>query len=670
MPFGDDIGMGIVYTLRDQFSDNARLIERSFNKLESTTDQQTKAMEGHLQRLKAGLVIAGIGAAMTALPAALAASTVETQKAIGTLQANGVETIGVYKRMALQISSTLGGISQAAFLEAAAPLKGGLSMLQDETIASVTALSARMAAATQADVTGTSQMLNTAFAAFRQLPEFNDLMRQAGGNAEKAEELFFERVAGGIVKAQEIFNTNGPKMVEAMQTIGAQASVLGFSFSEQVATLGVLQRALPGGEAATQFASFLRSAKRGMDELGLAAEDETGKLRHVADIVEAIQEKFGLRAGQAIPAAVGREIQLAFGRAEAVQLVAALIGHTDELRKGIAAVGETSATSGASMALLERFLGHVNEKIGAQANIFKQNASNAMQALGEAMLPVLIPILQGMAWFLRLVTDVATAHPVLTRVILASVFAMGLMLTVIGLLVAGFAVLGIATTALAATMGVAQVGLAPLIATFLGIAAIVVLVVGVLAGLAAGFVWLVSKVVQGSRALYQFVMTMTPVGTLVHWIGAKLMELGTAITKAAHAWVIDPVSGWVDGVKERMSHLVDWLKARYFDLMGLVPERFWTPEMVAARNDLAVRMGAGAASGAGEAQRAALAQPGPAATAVAASAGLSRAAGGGAARIENRVKVEPGNVTINLDGRKIAEAMARWQDREEDRSAF
>ena len=90
-----DLGLGIVVSMKDAFSQNAQRIRGSMMDLDSTVADASERMTRNLDRIQQGTMMLGAGLALMAVPAALVASTAATQKALGELASLGVQDLRI-----------------------------------------------------------------------------------------------------------------------------------------------------------------------------------------------------------------------------------------------------------------------------------------------------------------------------------------------------------------------------------------------------------------------------------------------------------------------------------------------------------------------------------------------------------------------------------------------
>ena len=81
----NELGMGIVVSMKDMFTQNAARVETAMNSLDASVAAASERMSQNLDRIQKGTMMIGAGLAMMAVPAALIASTAATQKALAEM---------------------------------------------------------------------------------------------------------------------------------------------------------------------------------------------------------------------------------------------------------------------------------------------------------------------------------------------------------------------------------------------------------------------------------------------------------------------------------------------------------------------------------------------------------------------------------------------------------
>ena len=96
----NELGMGVVVSMKDMFTRNAQRIQASMMSLDATVAASTANMQRNMQRLQRGTMLMGAGLALLAVPTAVVASTIQTQKALGEMASLGVKDLASLSRAA------------------------------------------------------------------------------------------------------------------------------------------------------------------------------------------------------------------------------------------------------------------------------------------------------------------------------------------------------------------------------------------------------------------------------------------------------------------------------------------------------------------------------------------------------------------------------------------
>ena len=461
----NDLGLGIVVSMKDAFSRNAYRIQSSMSALDQTVAAASVSMQRNLARIQKGTMMIGAGLAMLAVPTALVASTAATQKALGELASLGVKDLKALELAAQDFTNQWSGSSKAEFLTAAYDVRSALSGLTDEAVgkfAQMAALTGKATKATTAEMVGT---FTTAYGIFK--PIMADL-----GDIEWAQTF-----SGAMAQTVASFKTNGAQMAEAIKNIGAVAAASNVPLEEQLAILGQLQTTMPGSEAGTLYKAFIMKAAEAGDSLGLEFVDSAGQLKGVLDILDAVKEKFP----DLSQAAAQVELKKAFGSDEAVKFLLQMSQGATTLKGNIDAVRR--AMEQGTVVTLEMARA-MNADIGARFVLLRQQVQNLFEILGATLLPVVTPVMKALSQFVLRMQAIAQRAPGLTRAVLTLAMVLGGLLAIaggvtavvgtIGLLVpavqAGFVALSAGAASAAAAIGA---WLAPVLA------AIAVIVAGV-----------------------------------------------------------------------------------------------------------------------------------------------------------------------------------------------
>jgi hypothetical protein len=119
-----DLGLGIIVSLKDAFTQNASRIQSSMESLDSSVAKAGVNMTRNLGLKQKGTMMVGAGLALLAVPTALVASTAATQKAPGELASVGVKDFRAMEDAAESFTNQWAGIQLAAQAPRAQPWHG------------------------------------------------------------------------------------------------------------------------------------------------------------------------------------------------------------------------------------------------------------------------------------------------------------------------------------------------------------------------------------------------------------------------------------------------------------------------------------------------------------------------------------------------------------------
>ncbi len=432
-----DLGLGIVVSLKDAFTQNATRIQSSMESLDSSVQRASENMTRNLGLIEKGTMMAGAGLALLAVPTALVASTAATQKALGEVASVGVKDFRAMEDAAESFTNTWAGTCKAEFITAAYDVKSALASLSDEavgTFASMAALTAKATKATTEEMVGT---FTTAYGIFKPLAK------------EMSDVEWARMFSGALSQTVGVFKTTGPQMAEAIKNIGAIAAASNVPLQEQLAILGQLQTTMPGSEAGTLYKAFMMKVAEAGDELGLSFVDASGRLKGILPILQEVKGKFP----DLSQAAAQVQLKKAFGSDEAVRFLLQMSMGMDQLEDNIESV-EQAMKSGT--VTTERMAQAMNQDIGSQYGLVKQQIANLAEILGRTLLPVVIPVFRAVSHFILYLQGVAKSAPGVTRVILTLCAALGALLVVVGSATAALGTVGIVLPAIKA--GIAALG--------------------------------------------------------------------------------------------------------------------------------------------------------------------------------------------------------------------
>lgn len=451
-------------------------------RIQSTTSAISQLTSGVMR-----LAASGMGMRALTMPA------IEMERALGEVRSLGVteEAIQKLNRTALALGPSL-GVSASETVRAAYDIQSSIAGLTGDELAAFTKNAAVMAMGTKANVATVTDFMGTMVNIFEK-----DAARM--GRAQWVEQL-----AGQFSGSIKQFKTTGTEMSQAFKALGASAQSAGLSMAEQFAVLGQLQATMSGAEAGTKFTSFLVNAAEAGETLGLRFTGAQGRLLPVVEVLEELRGKYGATLDELEK----RQIKKAFGRIEAVKMVELLMNKTGALRKNIAALGETKFAASLKMA---KTIADPWQRMGAATK-------NLSIVIGQALLPVLVPMVEWMTGAVKAVMVWAQEHPVLAR-------AIGLTM--------------LALAGLTAALGV--VALILVLASWMRIAALATLAW-------KGAVWLLNTAFWANP---------------ITWIVAGVVALVAAVAAAIYWWgrwtSALRNTGPIQWVIEQLNHLIELL---------------------------------------------------------------------------------------------------------------
>ena len=433
----NDLGMGIVVTMRDMFSRNAAKIESSMESLDAKVAASSERMTRNLDRIQKGTMMMGAGLALMAAPAALVASTSATQKALGEMASLGTKDLRTLEDAAESFSNQWAGASKAEFIGACYDVKSALANLSDEAVGTFGAMAAITAKATKATVQEMVGTFTTAYGIFKPImKKYSDID-------------WAKAFSGAMAQTVAVFKTTGPQMAEAIKNVGATAAASNIPLTEQLAILGQLQTTMPGSEAGTLYKAFIMKAAEAGKELGLSFVDSTGRLKGILPILQEIQNRFPdlSQAGAQVI------IKKAFGSDEAVKFLLQMSAGMDSLGQNIRYIDD--AMKG-GVAVTEEMARAMNVDIGSQFALAKQQVLNLFEIMGRTLLPVVTPVMAGISHVVLWLQRMAKAAPGVTGAVLGLMLALGAVLVVVGAVIAAVGTIGLMAPAVSA--GIAAIG--------------------------------------------------------------------------------------------------------------------------------------------------------------------------------------------------------------------
>jgi len=416
----DDLGLGIMVSMKDGFTQNAGRVEASMRSLDETVAGASERMTRNMELIQQGTMVMGAGLAAMAVPVGLVASTIQTQSALAGLRSEGVKDLDAIAQAAERFTNQWSGASKAEFIGTCYEVKGALANLSDAAVGEFTSAAALTASATKASVAEMVSAFTTGYGIYKPLAAAMTDMQWA------------RMFSGAMAQTVAAFKTTGAQMADAIKNIGAMAASAQVPLEEQLAILGQLQTTMPGAEAGTLYKAFIQKVGQGGKELGLTFTDAQGHMLGIVPILQALKQKFPDLAN----VAAQMQLQKAFGTDEAVKFILQMSAGMETLQGNI--VGVRQAMQGGT-AVTEEMARAMTSDIGSGLALAGQQTKNLAEILGNTLLPLTTPLLQGIQFVVLRMQDWARAHPGLTRAILATSLVLGGMLVVVG---GGMALIG------------------------------------------------------------------------------------------------------------------------------------------------------------------------------------------------------------------------------------
>ena len=433
----EDIGLGILVSMKDAFSQNAGRVQSSMQSLDATIAASSQHISHNMELIQQGATIMGAGLALMAAPAGLVASTIGVQKALGEMASLGYQDFETLDKAAEDFTNHYAGFTKEGIVGSSYYIKSALAHLSDEAIAEFAQVASLTAKGTKASVEAMVSTFTTGYGIFKPMM------------ADMTDIEWARAFSGALAQTVQSFKTTGAEMAEAIKNLGATAAIAKVPLNEQLAILGQLQTSMPGTEAGSHYKSFMMHAAAAGEKLGLSFIGPTGQLKGIIPILEEVKRKFP----DLSQAAAQMKIKEAFGREEAVQFLLQISQRMGPLARSIDSVGR--AMRGGTV-LTEQMAQAMNRDLGAQLQLVSQQTKNLSEILGNTLLPLTTPLLQGVQFLVLRLQDWARAHQGLVRGILVSSLGLGALLLVVGAVITVIGSLGLLIPAI--QTGLATIG--------------------------------------------------------------------------------------------------------------------------------------------------------------------------------------------------------------------
>ena len=369
--------------LIDRISGPAARATRSFDGLITTAKDGFEDMRSGAM----GLAATGFLIYESLTPA------IEMNRALGEVESLGVleGDLQTLNDAALNFSATYGSAADE-FVRASYDIQSAIAGLTGDELSAFTSASAVLAKGTKSDVGTITSYMGTMYGVFKNTA------------AEMGNANWVEMVSGQTATAVKMFKTTGSEMASAFGALGASATAMGVSMHEQMAVLGTLQATMSGSEAATKYTAFISGAVAAQDKLGVSLFDASGNMKSMTDIMGILQREIG----HLDKAAQFSTLKNAFGSEEAVKLIQLMMADTDGLANSITELGKVTGMDQAS-------------KMAESMVDPWQQLGSAVQAvrvaMGQALLPVIEPVIQWFADMAKEVLLLIKLFPNITKVI-------------------------------------------------------------------------------------------------------------------------------------------------------------------------------------------------------------------------------------------------------------
>jgi len=377
------------------------------NKIMGKINQLSAQTAGAQNQMMRGFMGAAGGAMMLvgSLNPAIAAN-----QSLGEVKSLGVaeSSLQQLNNTAINFTAKYGG-NASEVISASYDIQSSIAGLTGEELSAFTNASAVMAKGTKSDAGTATNYLGTMYGIYQN--NANDI-----GKTQWVEQL-----AGQTATAVRMFKTNGNEMSGAFTSLGAGAQSHGIEMAESMAVLGQLQATMSGSEAGTKYKAFLSGVGNAQKLLGIQLTDAQGKLLPMADVLETIQGKFG----DIDTVAKSDALKKAFGSDEATGLIKLLLPQVDQLKNNITQLNKQTGMQTAT------------DMADAQTDAWQRMSGSfnaAATELGQAVLPIIEPVVEFLASMLQGVLWLSQEFPNLTGIIVAVIIGITGLIVAMGLM--------------------------------------------------------------------------------------------------------------------------------------------------------------------------------------------------------------------------------------------
>ena len=366
------------------------------NKIMSKINQLSEQTAAAKEQMTGGLMSAAGGAMM--LVGSLSPA-IDAQAALGEVSSLNVsnEALTQLNNTAMNFVSNYGGNS-AEVIRSSYDIQSAIAGLDGKELSEFTNSSAILAKGTKSDAATTTDYFGTMYGIYQ------DTAKEVG----KSE--WVQMLTGQTAASVRMFKTTGSEMAGAFSSLGAAANSHGIEMNESMAVLGQLQATMSGSEAGTKYKAFLTGVGSAQQKLGLQLTDSQGKLLPMVDVIERLKGRFG----EIDTVAKSDALKNAFGSDEAVAMLKLLMPQTEQLKGNISDLANIS-DMGVAVEMANA-MSTSWDKFGGSLNA-------ALVSLGQAVLPIIEPVVDVLSSLLQAVVWLTQEFPTLTGIIAAAAVA-------------------------------------------------------------------------------------------------------------------------------------------------------------------------------------------------------------------------------------------------------
>ena len=395
-----------------ELEEQQRQIERT-----QTAQERLNRLQERSSDLKSKLMgdTAKLGGAVFAVKQ-LSDAYADVASAKGEIASLGIDAEGqnIIAEKAREYSNKWGGTTAAEFISASYDIKSGISSLGDAAVGEFTKIAALTGGATKSSTEQMTSLFASGYAIYRK--QFEGFAKTYINDWEQLSEeekdiKFGEMFSSGISSSVQAFKTEGPKVAQAISTLGDTATAAGASMAEQFSILGMLSASKEGGEAATKYKRFIEKAVQAGDKLKLDFLDSENNLLPTVEILKRIKEEFGELDG-----VEKQTITEAFGSTQAKDFVEKFIPLIDELDQSI---GNMDGNLRKGMAVTNKMASDI--LVGGPHESFDRMGkqfNNLAVLVGEIFAPAVMSVAHYLGYAAEVAQGLIIKFPFVSKVVL------------------------------------------------------------------------------------------------------------------------------------------------------------------------------------------------------------------------------------------------------------